>query len=450
MNRDEEIERLTGHNGTDELSQGSGSACEIVSTDFHGWRAILLRNEVMSVTAVPVIGGRVMSLKLGTREYLFTNPSIAGQTFTAAEHRGDGTLASWKNYGGEKTWPAPQGWGGPNEWPGPPDPILDSGPYQAISSLHDRSAGLTMVSASDPSTGLRIHRHLDIQSGMARMVIEQTIENVIDRPVSWAPWNVLQLDCARLTSKGGYEPDDNCWLYVPFDGKASGERPYRMMFGQDHPQWQHVVAPGLLGIQYRGIIGKIALINTSGWLAFASQTDGYVLCARFAVHPDAEYPDDGATVECWSESPIAKPPQEFTYQSVGCVMEAEVLGPLRLLQPGQRSVLRVEWSAACCNGPVISVNQAGCIHIPLRIKASGEWASLEGEFGCFDKGRLELIWLDAEQHELERHLIQNVSPLSMLTLDGVYRIPDRAVRGRLEIQHLDGSNRTRLDETAIS
>ena len=446
---DEGIERRAGRNVTDGLSRGSGSACEIVSTDFHGWRAVLLQNEVMSITAVPGIGGRIMSLKLGTREYLFTNPSLAGRTFTATEHRGDGTLASWKNYGGEKTWPAPQGWGGPNEWPGPPDPILDSGPYHVRSSPQDRSAGLTMVSAPDPATGLRIHRRLEIRPGMARVVIDQTLENAIDRPVSWAPWNVLQLDCARRTSEGGDEPDDDCWLYVPFDGDASGERPYRMMFGEDHPQWRHVVAPGVLGVQYQGVIGKIGVVNSAGWLAFASQTDGYVLCARFTVHPHAEYPDDGATVECWTESPAAKLPQGITYQSVGCVMEAEVLGPLRLLQPGQRNVLRVEWSAARCDGPIVGVNQAGCVHVPLSIKANGEWAVVKGQFGCFDIGEAELVWLDADQRELERHPIQRASPLEMLHLDSVHRIPDRAVRGRVDIRGLYGNNRIWLDETAI-
>ena len=42
------------------------------------------------------------------------------------------TLVNWKNYGGAKTWPAPQGWDGAGQWPGPPDPVLDSGRYDFI------------------------------------------------------------------------------------------------------------------------------------------------------------------------------------------------------------------------------------------------------------------------------------------------------------------------------
>ena len=441
---------MTGQYGADDAPQGVGSPCEIVRTDLHGWSAIVLRNELVSVTAVPLIGGRVMSFKLGAREYLFTNPALAGRTFTAAEHRGDGSLASWKNYGGEKTWPAPQGWGGPNEWPGPPDPILDSGPYQAMPSLCDQTASLTMSSPSDPATGLRIHRHLVVQPGVSRVVIEQTLENVKDHPVSWAPWDVLQLDCGRLSPDGGREPDDACWLYIPFDSHARDVRPYRVMFGQDHPQWQQVLSPGLLGVQYRGIVGKIGLVNTAGWVAFASQTDGYVLCARFAVDPNAEYPDDGSTVECWTESPVAKTPPGLTYQSAGYVMEAEVLGPLRTLQPGQRNSLTVEWCLARCDGPIVGVNRAGCIHVPLRIMADGGRARVNGQFGCFDIGEVEFVWLDADQNELERHTVQPASPISMLTLDSVYRIPDRAVRGRVEIRRVYDNDRNRIDETIIS
>ena len=42
---------------------------------------------------------------------------------------GDGSLAAWKNYGGDKTRPAPQGWDNDEQWHGPPDPILDTSRY---------------------------------------------------------------------------------------------------------------------------------------------------------------------------------------------------------------------------------------------------------------------------------------------------------------------------------
>ena len=49
------------------------------------------------------------------------------------EHAGDGDDSfNWKNYGGAKTWPAPQGWDGEGQWPGPPDPVLDSGTLRVM------------------------------------------------------------------------------------------------------------------------------------------------------------------------------------------------------------------------------------------------------------------------------------------------------------------------------
>ncbi len=92
-------------------------------TEFLGWSAHLLDNGLVRAVVVPDIGGRVLQFWLGDHPYLFMNPHLAGRLFTPAENWGDGTIASWKNYGGNKTWPAPQGWSGHGEWAGPPDPV---------------------------------------------------------------------------------------------------------------------------------------------------------------------------------------------------------------------------------------------------------------------------------------------------------------------------------------
>ena len=79
-------------------------------TDFHGWSALRLDNGLVSALVVPEIGGRLLKFTLGEHPFLFVNEQLAGLRFTPAEHQGDGSLLSWKNYGGDKTWPAPQGW----------------------------------------------------------------------------------------------------------------------------------------------------------------------------------------------------------------------------------------------------------------------------------------------------------------------------------------------------
>ena len=87
--------------------------------DFHGWDGLRLRNGLIEAVCVPEIGGRLMQFRLGRHDFLFMNPDLLGKRFTFEEHAGDGTIPNWKNYGGDKTWPAPQGWDNAQQWHGP-------------------------------------------------------------------------------------------------------------------------------------------------------------------------------------------------------------------------------------------------------------------------------------------------------------------------------------------
>ncbi len=123
-----------------------------------------LTNGLVRVVAVPDIGGRLMAYDLDRHQYLFVDRHLAGKLFTAAENQGDGSLAAWKNYGGAKTWPAPQGWDGPDQWPGPPDPILDTGRYEVAELIATADeARLRMVSPTGSPTGVRITREVTLR-----------------------------------------------------------------------------------------------------------------------------------------------------------------------------------------------------------------------------------------------------------------------------------------------
>ena len=84
--------------------------CHANTGDFRGWSACTLQNDLVRLVAVPDIGGRIMAYDLGPYSYLFVDPDLAGKLYSPQENQGDGSLAAWKNYGGDKTWPAPQGW----------------------------------------------------------------------------------------------------------------------------------------------------------------------------------------------------------------------------------------------------------------------------------------------------------------------------------------------------
>ena len=392
---------------------------------FQGWDALRLDNGLVAAHLAPEIGGRLLQFALGAHPFLFTNRELDGRRFTPEEHQGDGSLLSWKNHGGDKTWPAPQGWDGDGQWPGPPDKVLDSGPYAAASDSDADCVSVTMRSQADARTGLRIERRLSLTAGTSRLQLDLAFENIARREIRWSIWDVAQLDCA---DSGG-----DAWLYVPVD--PDEERPWRLLFGEENSQLHPDFRPGLFALNYQGIVGKIGLRSPGGWLAFADQRAQHVLCMQFPHEPDAEYPDGGATVECWTEMPGA--PTPVPIDSPGHILEAEVLGPLRTLQPGQRTTLRITWSAARCPGPVLMVTDAGCVHRHLTAARANGQLRVTGTFGIFHQARAELAWLDGGGATLATQDLGAVSPSAPLHIDRHVTAPANARSLLLQLQCAD-------------
>ncbi|MCY4024109.1 MAG: DUF4380 domain-containing protein [Anaerolineaceae bacterium] len=401
-------------------------AARLTPVAFQGWDALRLDNGLITAHLVPEIGGRLLQFALGGHPFLFSNRALDGQRFTPEEHQGDGSLLSWKNYGGDKTWPAPQGWDGAGQWPGPPDNVLDSGPYQASNEEANGSANVTMRSAADARTGLHIERRLGLTAGSSRLQLDLAFENVSQREIRWSIWDIAQLDCEACGNDG--------WLYVPID--PDEERPWHVLFGEENSQLQPDFRPGLFALNYQGIVGKIGLRSPGGWLAFADQRAEHVLCMQFPHEPDAEYPDGGATVECWTEMPGV--PTPVPIDSPGHILEAEVLGPLRTLQPGERTTLPITWSAARCPGPVLAVVDAGCVHQRLSAQGEGKALRLTGVFGVFHEAPAELAWLDGDGATLSTQELGAVSPLAPLLIDVLTSAPDGARSLRLQLRCANG------------
>jgi hypothetical protein len=388
----------------------------------HGWEAIRLENSYLSALVVPEIGGRLMEFRLGSQQFLFVNRDLLGKRFTFEEHQGDGSIRLWKNYGGSKTWPAPQGWDNDQQWHGPPDPILDGGGYTHDFAPSSSDARMAMTSPPDPRTGLRIHRTLSLTPNTSRLHMQRKFENITDHPIQWSIWEVAQIDCS--SQHGGFNPD--CWVYAPV-----GDQPYHVMFGDDNIQYQRGVRPGVMGVHFQGIVGKIGIHNRRGWLAFADQQSGYALCFIFPYDPTAQYPDGGAVTEVWTESP--RSPSPVPIDSPGYLLEAEVLTPLFTIQPGESVEYTMQWCAAYCPGPIVDVNQLGCIHEPLRLQMVNSWARINGVFGCFMEGQARLVWLDDASRIIESIVLDRVTPLAALHINRVIPRPPNAVRLRVEI-----------------
>lgn len=398
---------------------------------YQGWDALHLSNGLIYAVCVPEIGGRLLQFSLGPHQYLFMNPELLGARFSYEEHAGDGALVNWKNYGGGKTWPAPQGWDGEGQWPGPPDPVLDSGCYDSETSWDGASASVAMTSPPDERTGLQIARKISLGAARARVRLDLSFENISARAIRWSIWDVAQISCSAVDGK----LNDDCWLYVPTDSKR--DQPYEIMFGDDNAQYQLDVESGLLSVGYQGIVGKIGVHNPAGWIAFADRQAGFVLCMQFPYYPDAEYPDNGATVECWTEAPGA--PSPIPISSPGYILEAEVLSPLFTLGPGQIASHHVTWSAAYCPAPIVAATDVGCAHQPLTAEIQGDWARIQGVFGCFLAGSAQIDCLDEAGNVVSAVDLGPVSPLATLNVDTVARLGEGTSGIRLNILNADGA-----------
>ena len=417
--------------------------CTIATADFRGWQAASLSNGLVRLAAVPDIGGRLMAYDLGDYPYLFVAPDLAGKLFTTAENQGDGSLAAWKNYGGDKTWPAPQGWDGPEQWPGPPDAILDAGRYHLVElSSTGSEARLRMVSPAGSPTGVQITREARIAAGTSRVNLHLSFTNIADRPVRWSIWDVVQLRADRRVPDGRLTYEPGCVVTAPVNPHSRFPAGYNVMFGApDNPQWRVDRDQGLFVGSYMFEIGKVGLDSLGGWIAFANTATGYALVERFVVEPEGEYPDAGAAIECWTVGRGQVASLSYDEASGPFLMEAEVLSPFRDIAPGAIASFDIEWSACRCAGPIIDVTAAGCVSRHLTVTSSGGHAALAGAFGVFDVGRLELTWLDSSGAALASEHLESVTPLRLVQLDRRTMPPAHAAGLRLDVVAPDGQRR---------
>ena len=152
--------------------------------DSEGRLALWLSTADVRVGVVPALGVGCCRWSRRRASTYFATPTWFDQALhrvgKVAEGGDDaaGTLGSWANWGGDKTWPAPQGWSGPGEWPGPPDPGPGRRPYTARWATGTNQASIEMRSADDARSGLRIDRKVEVTAGKSGYRLTSTFTNV--------------------------------------------------------------------------------------------------------------------------------------------------------------------------------------------------------------------------------------------------------------------------------
>lgn len=296
---------------------------------------LVVDNGVLRLTFWPGCGGRLIGLEAAGVELLWRDPDYVDPIRGVIRPRCtwapvDGTMASWVNVGGSKTWPAPQGWSRDDEWHGPPDAVLDSGVWEMGQVIEPEGTTVAMTSPPDARSGLQVTRTFRIPPGGTSFSQAVTFANISGSPVRWSIWEVCQADTSQPGARA----------LVP------------VMDGGDPVVMLEVVGPlptgevidGVCSIPVTDVVGKLGFPNGRGCVALR-RDDGTTLELRTARVEGGVYPDGGNSVELWFQYPLKAPLADFSgLHPQARLVELEVLGPLTQLAPGEHTELHIEWT----------------------------------------------------------------------------------------------------------
>ncbi|MBI3240917.1 MAG: hypothetical protein HYZ49_01320 [Chloroflexi bacterium] len=269
----------------------------LTHTTFFDRPAYQLSNKRLSLTVVPALSGRAMELIVRKQNLFWINePLLKG------EAGGDPAMGNWMNWGGYKTWLAPQSrWPDPNalsdemdnvEWA-----VVGQTDSPVATSLHLRGPII-------PWSGLQLSRQITLRAGEKKVAVRESIHNASDTTQTWAAWAV-----AQFPTPG--------WAVYPSEGarKTLALTPPKFRRDQLHfkgdKKW------------------KTGALTSEGWGEYQAKNWAKSFRASFAPHANLPHPDN-CNLETWSNTDPA-------------YMELEWLGPLVTLKPGESWAFETEW-----------------------------------------------------------------------------------------------------------
>lgn len=297
------------------LLAASGLAQQVSNSDYHGLKAITLKNASAQVIIVPA-AGRILSFQLCENSKCADNPIWNNPEIGASLKPDD---EGWTNYGGDKSWPAPQ-----SDWPkitgkGWPPPIgFDHMPFTAQTS----GDTVTLTSPVDPSYGIRVRRVIALDKHKPVLHVATTYEKVQGQPITVSVWTITQLNAPER----GY-------ILLPVKGQIPGgyTRPPHDSPNGPYPFENLSVSGRLLSFE-RDPKVKRKLGSDGDRLLWVGKTQSLLIEQKPSTITDAKYPDDG------SHSQIYTNPDELPY------VEFELMGPLNHMNSGDSATLDVTYT----------------------------------------------------------------------------------------------------------
>ena len=278
------------------MSASAVQTAVLALPDFRGWKdAQLVHGSGIEAVVVPSIG-RIMDFRLAGESggpFWFL-PEMSGKPVDAA-------AGEWPNFGGDKTWPAPQSaWPAryPRSWP--PPPVFDQSPLTVLPL--PGAPGLQMESPVDSATGIKFVRTITPGPSTGQMSVRTAYYKESGDPVEISIWVITQLADPELIAtpaNAGPEP----WLAMSENVTGVEVRDGLVLWRRDAAKAQKI------GTSARSLVwvGKSRVLRIDLLLDQESS---------------ALFPDKGCSAQIYTN------PNPKTY------VELETLGPLVTLKPG--------------------------------------------------------------------------------------------------------------------
>jgi hypothetical protein len=261
-----------------------------------------ISNGIVDVVVVPQIGRIMRFGDIGQRNLLFEALLVNGEPPSGG---------GWRNWGGDKVWPAPQ-----DAWGWPPETEYDGTAWEA----HAIPNGVEMASKTASSKlGVRFKRTILLKKGARTAEIRSTLINASGKTVRFAAWEVCQVDdptvCILPIWKSKTHPTG--WR-VYADDKVDGlvnERDSQLFITRDLKRGH-----------------KYGSASPNGTIR--AQVGNYLLSVASKFDFKAQYPDEGNAQQVYTNSDPIK------------YAELELTGPLTTLSPGQNTSITVTMTLA--------------------------------------------------------------------------------------------------------
>jgi len=278
----------------------------LVRTNYHGWEnALLVSNGRVEAIIVSQVG-RVMQFRFAgeTDGSFWENADVLGKL-------PDPQSTNWLNFGGEKIWPAPQSeWKDHTKHEWPPPAGFDGLPYEVKLD----GFVVTLTSAVDPSYGIRVRREIKLAINDPVLKIATTFDKVQGSSLRVSVWAVSQMKSPIAI----YSLIPQVSHFREGFHLLSDERPPSLRLGAN---WLALT---------RDPKKSYKIGTDGGTLLWMGEND--MVRIDSPRLPLAEYPDQGASVEI------------FTNPDPQAYVELETLGALRKMKKGERILCRTTYT----------------------------------------------------------------------------------------------------------